>query len=262
MQGTRAGLHRPRTGCWLLLAFVLLAAAPPASADEEPLPPDTEFFTNRESTQCEDAAIFLGRLVEERPEIVLRTVYPLEDAQARERFKALIERADVKAATTPAFHVRAYTPRRSHSRHSRVPPPEFLQAGDRAQTLTPAPRARRVPTMKSRRVYTSDDAPKCRRCQRLVTACRCKQPKQATVPSDGIVRIGRETKGRKGKGVTTITGVPLTGDALKKLAKKLKAQCGAGGALKDGVIEIQGEHRDALVAALERAGYSVKRVGG
>ena len=116
--------------------------------------------------------------------------------------------------------------------------------------------------MKSRRVYTSDDAPKCPRCKRLVTACRCKQPKQVVAPSDGIVRVARETKGRKGKGVTTITGIPLTGDALKKLAKELKAQCGAGGALKNGVIEIQGEHRNALVPALEKLGYTVKRVGG
>lgn len=81
-------------------------------------------------------------------------------------------------------------------------------------------------------------------------------------PSDGIVRIRRETKGRKGKGVTTITGVPLEDDALKKLAKKLKNQCGSGGTLKDGVIEIQGDHRQTIQAALEKQGMTVKLAGG
>ena len=116
--------------------------------------------------------------------------------------------------------------------------------------------------MKSRRVYTSDDAPKCPRCRRLVTACRCKQAAVPGPPTDGIVRVARETKGRRGKGVTLVTGIPLEGDALKQLARTLKAHCGAGGAIKGGAIEIQGEHRDALVAALEARGYTVKRVGG
>ena len=79
---------------------------------------------------------------------------------------------------------------------------------------------------------------------------------------DGIVRIQRETKGRKGKGVTLITGLPLRGDELKKLAKKLKQQCATGGAVKDGIIEIQGEHRETLKTALEKLGYSVKLAGG
>jgi cytochrome c biogenesis protein CcdA len=106
MQGTHRGLLRSIRACWLLLALALLAAPPTAGAEEQPLPPDIEFFTNRKCTHCEDAAAFLGRLVEERPEIVLRTVYPLEDEAARDRFRALVARADVKAATTPAFFVR------------------------------------------------------------------------------------------------------------------------------------------------------------
>jgi translation initiation factor 1 len=76
------------------------------------------------------------------------------------------------------------------------------------------------------------------------------------------VRVARETKGRKGKGVTLVTGLPLDGAALKALAKELKKTCGTGGTVKDGVIEIQGEHRDTLVAALKKRGYDAKRSGG
>lgn len=79
---------------------------------------------------------------------------------------------------------------------------------------------------------------------------------------DGIVRLHRETKGRKGKGVTLITGLGLAGDALKNLAKQLKQQCGVGGAVKDGVIEMQTDDRDKLKALLEKAGYTVKLAGG
>jgi translation initiation factor 1 len=81
-------------------------------------------------------------------------------------------------------------------------------------------------------------------------------------PKDGVVRVGRETKGRKGKGVTLVTGVPLSGAALDALGKELKNLCGAGGTLKDGVIEIQGDHRDRIIPALEKRGWTVKRVGG
>ena len=78
-----------------------------------------------------------------------------------------------------------------------------------------------------------------------------------------MVRVGRETKGRKGKGVTVITGVPLAGDALADLAKRLKQRCGSGGTVTDaGAIEIQGDHRDTLVAELGKLGYTVKRSGG
>jgi len=74
--------------------------------------------------------------------------------------------------------------------------------------------------------------------------------------------VGRETKGRKGKGVTTVTGVPLSMDELKGLAKELKQKCGTGGTLKDGVIEIQGDHRDNLIELLKAKGWPVKRAGG
>lgn len=79
---------------------------------------------------------------------------------------------------------------------------------------------------------------------------------------DGIVRVGRETKGRKGKGMTVITGVPLHPEGLRSLAKQLKQKCGTGGTLKGGKIEIQGDHRDLLVTELQAMGYTVKRSGG
>jgi translation initiation factor 1 len=80
--------------------------------------------------------------------------------------------------------------------------------------------------------------------------------------SASMVRVGRETKGRRGKGVTVVTGVPLRGDALKELGKKLKQTCGSGGTVKNGVIEIQGDHRDRVVLALADFGWDVKRSGG
>jgi translation initiation factor 1 len=73
--------------------------------------------------------------------------------------------------------------------------------------------------------------------------------------------VGRSTKGRRGKIVSTVTGVPLDEDALESLAGELKRRCGTGGSVKDGVIEIQGEHRDALVEELEQRGFKVKRAG-
>ncbi len=79
---------------------------------------------------------------------------------------------------------------------------------------------------------------------------------------DGIVRIKRETAGRKGKGVTTLHGIPLPGEELKTLMQALKKRCGSGGALKEGIIEIQGDHRDTLRAELEKRGYTVKLAGG
>lgn len=76
------------------------------------------------------------------------------------------------------------------------------------------------------------------------------------------VRVGRETAGRKGKGVSVITGLPLNDAELEALATQLKSSCGAGGAVKDGKIEIQGDHRDRLVAELKKLGYDAKRSGG
>ena len=87
--------------------------------------------------------------------------------------------------------------------------------------------------------------------------------KRLQVPEgDGIVRIRRETKGRKGKGVTTISGLLIEPEALKSLAKDLKRLCGSGGSVKDRIIEIQGDRREIVKAELERKGYTVKLAGG
>ena len=87
-----------------------------------------------------------------------------------------------------------------------------------------------------------------------------KQPIKQT--NDGIVRVGRETKGRKGAGVTVITGIPSHPEGLKQIAKELKQKCGTGGTVKNGAIEIQGDHRDLLVKELTERGYTAKRAGG
>ncbi|WP_372799020.1 stress response translation initiation inhibitor YciH [Pontiella sp.] len=88
------------------------------------------------------------------------------------------------------------------------------------------------------------------------------QKKPAAPKGDGIVRVGRETKGRKGKGMTVITGVPTHPEGLKDLAKKLKQKCGTGGTVKGQTIEIQGDQRDLLIAELQAMGYTVKKSGG
>ena len=111
-------------------------------------------------------------------------------------------------------------------------------------------------------VYSSDWGRMCPVCEQPVDKCRCKKVGGQTVPADGIIRVGRETKGRKGSGVTLISGLPGNEESLGKLAAELKKKCGAGGALKDRVIEIQGDHRDRLIIELQKLGYKVKRSGG
>lgn len=110
-------------------------------------------------------------------------------------------------------------------------------------------------------VYSSEHGRMCPACNRPVAACVCPKGGERAA-SDGIVRVQRQSKGRKGKGVTLITGLPLDAAALKEFAKKLKQRCGAGGAVKDGVVEIQGDHRDLLVEELKKEGWTVKKAGG
>ena len=94
-------------------------------------------------------------------------------------------------------------------------------------------------------------------------ADRGKSPAPPRAPrGDGIVRVRRETQGRGGKTVTTVSGVGLPSDELGALASELKRRCGTGGSVKDYVIEIQGDHREAIVAELERRGFTVKLAGG
>jgi translation initiation factor 1 len=91
-----------------------------------------------------------------------------------------------------------------------------------------------------------------------------KQPVPAPVAAAGPpkIRVGREVSGRGGKGVTVVTGLPLRGEALEDLATSLKRSCGAGGAVRGEKIEIQGEHRDRVVAELQKLGHDAKRSGG
>jgi translation initiation factor 1 len=89
-----------------------------------------------------------------------------------------------------------------------------------------------------------------------------KQPAVSSPPVDGAVRLRRETKGRGGGTVIVITGIPLPDAALKELAGALKKRCGCGGTVKNGIIEIQGDHRDILLLELQSRGYRVKLAGG
>jgi translation initiation factor 1 len=93
-----------------------------------------------------------------------------------------------------------------------------------------------------------------------VDDCAC--PRKESSAGDGVVRVSRETKGRRGKAVTVVTGAPLDARELDDLAKRLKTLCGAGGTVKGGRIEIQGDHRDRVVPELESRGWTVKKSGG
>jgi len=109
-------------------------------------------------------------------------------------------------------------------------------------------------------VFSTDAGRHCPDCSQPVDACTCSR---TTIPEgDGIARVRRETKGRGGKTVTTIGGVPLAEEPLKELASALKKRCGCGGSLKDGVIEIQGDHVELLLAELLKRGFKAKKSGG
>jgi translation initiation factor 1 len=113
----------------------------------------------------------------------------------------------------------------------------------------------------SRLVWSSEAGRVCPECGKATAACVCRR-KAAAPAGDGVVRIRRETKGRGGKTVTVVTGLPGDEAALKALAGELKRRCGSGGTLKDGVLEIQGDHCDLLLAELTARGLKVKRAGG
>ena len=113
----------------------------------------------------------------------------------------------------------------------------------------------------SRLVYSTDAGRLCPQCHRPVAGCVCGRDRPSAT-GDGIVRLRRETKGRGGKAVTVVEGVPLPEEQLKLLAKALKQRCGVGGSVKDGQIEIQGDQRATLKTALEERGFTVKLAGG
>ena len=117
----------------------------------------------------------------------------------------------------------------------------------------------------SQLVYSTETGHLCPHCNRPIRKCVCKgkHSKSSTdTKSDGIIRIKRETKGRKGKTVTTISGFGKDDGDLKNLASILKNSCGTGGSVKDGIIIIQGDHREAVKTALEKQGFEIKFSGG
>lgn len=111
-------------------------------------------------------------------------------------------------------------------------------------------------------VYSTEGGRMCPDCRHPLARCVCKL-QQATQPlGDGKVRVTRETSGRGGKAVTVVRGLPLDATALARLGKQLKAACGTGGTVKDGLVEVQGDHCDKVLALLQAQGYAAKRAGG
>jgi translation initiation factor 1 len=109
-------------------------------------------------------------------------------------------------------------------------------------------------------VYSTDSGRMCPTCRKPVAQCACKL---AALPTgDGTVRVSRETKGRGGKAVTLVKGVLRDSAALSDLGKQLKTACGSGGTVKDGVIEVQGDHCERVMQVLKAQGFTVKRAGG
>jgi translation initiation factor 1 len=113
-------------------------------------------------------------------------------------------------------------------------------------------------------VYSTGVGAICPGCRRPLAQCACKNARgQPLRPADaGNVRVSRQTQGRAGKAVTVIRGLPLAAQALETLAAELKRRCGSGGTVREGLIEIQGEHRDRLVEELIKRGFAAKRAGG
>jgi translation initiation factor 1 len=111
-------------------------------------------------------------------------------------------------------------------------------------------------------VYSTGLGAICPGCRRPIAQCVCKGAHGQPSRPAAAVRVSRQTQGRAGKGVTVISGLPLSPEALAALAAELKRHCGSGGTVKQGLIEIQGDHRDRLVAELIRRGHAAKRSGG
>ncbi len=109
-------------------------------------------------------------------------------------------------------------------------------------------------------VYSTEHGRICPGCDNPVNQCNCR--KQTSPIGDGNVRVSRETKGRKGKAVTLIKGLAMDADTLASMGKKLKVMCGSGGTVKQGVIEIQGDHIERILDYLQKQGMKAKRAGG
>lgn len=111
-------------------------------------------------------------------------------------------------------------------------------------------------------VYSTEAGRMCPECRHALAQCACQAAAKAAPAGDGVVRVSRQTKGRGGKSVTIIQGLALDAIALASLGKQLRTACGSGGTVKDGVIEVQGDHCERVIEALKAHGHSARRVGG
>ncbi|MGI4842189.1 MAG: translation initiation factor Sui1 [Janthinobacterium lividum] len=109
-------------------------------------------------------------------------------------------------------------------------------------------------------VYSTESGRMCPECRKPASACECKA--KAAIKGDGVVRVSLQTKGRGGKSVTIVKGLALDAAALAQLGKQLRTACGSGGTVKDGVIEVQGEHCELIMETLSKLGHQPKRAGG
>lgn len=111
-------------------------------------------------------------------------------------------------------------------------------------------------------VYSTEGGRMCPACRKPLQLCLCGRAAAAPQAADGPVRVSRESKGRGGKTVTLVRGLPLDAPTLATLAKQLRSACGAGGTVKDGVVEVQGDHADRVLAWLAAQGFKARRSGG
>ena len=111
-------------------------------------------------------------------------------------------------------------------------------------------------------VYSTDGGRMCPECRQVLAECVCKAVARTQPVGDGVVRVTRVTKGRGGKSVTIVKGLALDPLALALLGKQLRTACGSGGTVKDGVIEVQGDHCERIIEALRKDGHNAKRAGG
>jgi translation initiation factor 1 len=111
-------------------------------------------------------------------------------------------------------------------------------------------------------VYSTEGGRMCPACRQPQAACTCQAQARAAPRGDGSVRVSRETKGRGGKAVTLVRGLALDADALAALGKRLRSACGSGGTVKDGVLEVQGDQCERVIALLQAEGWTPKRTGG
>ncbi len=111
-------------------------------------------------------------------------------------------------------------------------------------------------------VYSTETGRMCPGCRQPLSACSCKAAARAAPAGDGVAKVARQTKGRGGKCVTVVSGLALDAVSLATLGKQLRSACGSGGTVKDGVIEVQGDHCEQILQVLASQGHRAKRTGG